>query len=56
MVQPSQFVLEPGAQTWLEVVVSMTDSEFSAEQARTGIGAALCLDYVDQVESAKPHK
>lgn len=56
VVQPSEFEIGPDHQQKLEIVVSMTESEFLAHADSQGVGAALCLTYQDKVDSPKPYR
>ncbi|XP_052816319.1 uncharacterized protein LOC128242923 isoform X2 [Mya arenaria] len=56
VVQPSECMVDAGDQCKLELVVSMTEREFAARQGVGSVGAAICLEYQDQVESTKPYK
>lgn len=56
VVQPSEFVIGENERQKLEIVVSMTQREFTSQADSQGVGAVLCLAYQDKVDSIKPHR
>ncbi|KAL4232237.1 hypothetical protein ACF0H5_009811 [Mactra antiquata] len=56
VVQPSEFKIGIDVRQKLEIVVSMTESEFISHSDKYGVGGVLCLSYQDQVESEKPYR
>lgn len=56
VVQPSEFVIKEGGRQRVEIVVGMTEHEFTERVDRYDVGAALCFSYTDLVDSPKPYK
>ncbi|XP_052232648.1 uncharacterized protein LOC127845662 isoform X2 [Dreissena polymorpha] len=56
IVQPSELSLMEGESKKMELVVGMKEAEFTRRQEQNSVGAALCFEYVDQVESNHPFR
>ena len=56
IVQPGDFIIDSQGSQKVEVVISMSEREFSERCRAHSIGAALRFTYQDKVDSSNPHK
>ncbi|XP_052245393.1 centrosomal protein of 192 kDa-like isoform X1 [Dreissena polymorpha] len=56
IVKPSELSLMDGESKKMKLVVGMKEAEFTRRQEQNSVGAALCFEYVDQVESNHPFR
>lgn len=56
VVQPSEFAIKENDNQKVEIVIGMTEQEFTQRIEKYSVGAVLAFSYHDIVDSPKPYR